>query len=62
MLIFANYIGQIEQIRDALEKKGHNVFVVTGQTKDRGTVFQNADAMENVIVIAQSEYCRRLSI
>lgn len=54
MLIFANYIGQIEQIRDALEKKGHNVFVVTGQTKDRGTVFQNADAMENVIVIAQS--------
>lgn len=54
LLIFAMYSGQIEQISKALKKEGHTVFEVTGQTKDRATVFQRAEALDKCIVVAQA--------
>lgn len=54
ILIFANYTAQINAIADALKKAGHNVSMLTGATKDRGAVIEEAEKAENAIVIAQS--------
>lgn len=53
MLIFANYIGQVEAIYNALKEEGYNVLTLTGQTKDRGPVVSTAEASDACIVIAQ---------
>lgn len=57
LLIFAMYSGQIEQISKALKKEGYTVFEVTGQTKDRATVFQKAEEINKCIIVAQAGIC-----
>jgi len=54
LLIFAAYTGQVEKMEDHLTGLGYNVKTLTGKTKDRGTVIQEADTADECIVIAQS--------
>lgn len=54
MLIFANYIGQINQIAIELRGKGYKVLTLTGETKNRATVISEAEEGDACIVIAQS--------
>lgn len=54
VLIFANFLGQIEQIRMFLEERGVRVFVLTGATKDRKKLIEDAEACEGGVVIAQA--------
>ncbi len=57
LFVFANYTAQVFAIAEALEKEGYKVFKVTGQTKDRATVFEDAEKLEKCIVVAQSMIC-----
>jgi superfamily II DNA or RNA helicase len=54
LLIFANYIGQIEYIEQALKDEGYIVFTLTGQTKKREDVIATAQRLKKCIVIAQA--------
>lgn len=54
LLIFANYTAQINEIAKALREEGYDVSTLTGQTKDRGAVIENAEKSEAHIVVAQS--------
>ena len=53
LLIFANYTAQILEIEKVLKKEGYSVSTLTGQTKDRTTLIQNAEKSDAHIVIAQ---------
>jgi len=55
LLIFAQYTAQVEQIAEALREEGHTVFTLTGKTKDRGTIFQEAEALPSAYVVAQAD-------
>ena len=57
LFIFAAYTAQVEAIAAALRAEGHEVKTVTGQTKDRGTVFDEMEAMEKGIVVVASQIC-----
>lgn len=57
LLVFAVYTAQIEAIAEALKKEGHNVITVTGASKDRSTVFKEAEAMESVVLVVQAQIC-----
>jgi len=57
LLIFAMYSSQIEEIAKALKKEGYTVFTVTGQTKDRATVFTEAEKLDKCIIVAQAGIC-----
>ncbi len=54
LLVFANYTAQINEISDALQKEGYKVYTLTGQTKDRATLVQEAEKASEAIVVAQS--------
>lgn len=54
MLIFARYTGQIELIAEALKKKGHTVFTMTGATKDRDKLIQDVENAKECILIVQT--------
>lgn len=55
VLVFAAYTGQIEQIKNYLEKESsQKVFTLTGSTRDRGEVIKKAENSERAIVIAQA--------
>lgn len=54
LLIFANYTAQIHAIADSLRKEGFTVHTLTGGTKNRQTLIQDAEASKSCIVIAQS--------
>ncbi len=54
LLIFANYTAQIQEIAKALRKEGYQVSELTGQTKDRVNIIQNAENAPAHIVVAQS--------
>ena len=54
LLVFANYTAQIETIAEELRKEGYKVLTLTGSTKDRGTVIQEAENSKECIVVAQS--------
>jgi len=54
LLIFANYTAQIEAIAEALRKEGYKVSTLTGSTKDRANLVEDADKSDAHIVIAQS--------
>ena len=54
LLIFANYIAQIYQIQKHLTDEGYKVLVLTGMTKDRKTLIEEAENSSQCIVIAQS--------
>lgn len=55
MLIFAAFTGQVHAIAKALSDEGYHVVTLTGQTKDRATVIQEAEKMEKCIVVAQAD-------
>jgi superfamily II DNA or RNA helicase len=55
LLIFAQYTAQVEQIAEALKAEGHTVFSLTGKTKDRGTIFQDAEKLPSAYVVAQAD-------
>ncbi len=57
LFIFAAYTAQIYAISEALKKEGYDVTTVTGQTKDRPTVFKTADGKEKAVVVVQSAIC-----
>lgn len=57
MFVFATYTAQVHAIAEALKKEGYNVVTVTGATKDRATVFTDADKMKEVIVVCQAAIC-----
>ena len=54
LLIFVNYTAQINEIKKALEKEGYDVSTLTGQTKNRGELIENAEKAKAHIIIAQS--------
>jgi superfamily II DNA or RNA helicase len=53
LLIFANYTAQINEIARILTLEGYNVVTLTGKTKDRSTIIQEAEAAHECIVVAQ---------
>lgn len=57
LFVFAAYTGQVYAIEEALKKEGYNTLLVTGQTKNRATVFEEAEAMKEVVVIVQAAVC-----
>lgn len=54
MIVFARYSEQIKDIADALKKTGKKIFVLTGDTKDRGVLFEEAKKTSEYVFIAQS--------
>ena len=54
LLIFAYYTAQILEIEKALKAEGYTVSTLTGSTKNRGLLIQEAEQSKNHIVIAQS--------
>ncbi len=54
MVIFARYRAQIEQIASALRKTGRTVFILTGDTKDRGELILEAKTASEYVFICQS--------
>jgi superfamily II DNA or RNA helicase len=54
MLIFANYTAQIHEISRSLRDAGYHVLELTGKTKDRKGVIEEAEARQECIVVAQS--------
>lgn len=53
IVIFARYTEQIAKIKKAL--KSYNVFILSGQTKNRETVLSQANTAEEAIIIIQSQ-------
>jgi len=54
LLIFANYTAQINEIAKNLKDEGYPVVTLTGATKDRKTLIEEAEKAPKSIVIAQS--------
>lgn len=57
LFIFAAYTAQVEAIAEALREEGYVAKTVTGQTKDRGTIFKEMEAMEKGIVVVAAQIC-----
>lgn len=57
LFIFAAYTAQVIAIATALKVAGYEVRTVTGQTKDRATVFDDMEKMEKGIVVVASQIC-----
>lgn len=57
LFIFAAYTAQVNAIADALKKEGYTVRTVTGQTKDRATVFDDMEKMKKGIVVVAAQIC-----
>lgn len=55
-IIFVNYTGQIEKLKEELEKEGKQVVTLTGATKseDRGKAIRFTEENDEAILIAQS--------
>lgn len=53
MIVFARYTEQIKDIAQALKKTGKKVFVLNGETKDRGALFEEAKKSDEYVFIAQ---------
>lgn len=53
-IIVCRYSLQIEQIYNLLADSGVNLFVLTGQTKDRTELIAKAEAAERAIILVQS--------
>ena len=57
LFVFAAYTAQVEAIAEALKKAGHEVRTVTGQTKDRATVFKEMESASKGVVVVASQIC-----
>lgn len=55
IIIFSRYLLQIEEIKKALEKEGKNVYVMTGNVKDRGAVLEEVNKSENYVFIVSAQ-------
>jgi superfamily II DNA/RNA helicase len=55
LIIWAKYTGQINYYYEELTKKGYKVYLLTGGTKNRDTLFKTLAESENAILIAQSQ-------
>lgn len=51
MVVFAKYRQQIEEVTRALIHNGYKVWTMTGDTKDRGTVIDEAKAMDGILIV-----------
>lgn len=54
MLVFANYTAQIHDISKALEKEGYKVYTLTGKTKNRKDLIEQADKEDCIVVVQAS--------
>jgi hypothetical protein len=54
VLVFAKYTEQIELIADHFTTEEVPVYILNGQTKDRGLVIEQAEKQSRCVVIAQS--------
>jgi len=58
LFIFAAYTAQVNMIADFLEKKlDYKVMTVTGQTKDRGTIFEDFEKLDRGVIIVAAQIC-----
>lgn len=57
LFIFAAYTAQVEAIEAALTEAGYKVRTVTGETKDRATVFKEIESAKAGIVVVQAAIC-----
>ncbi len=57
LFVFAAYTAQVNAIADALKEAGHDVRTVTGETKDRATVFKEIEAAKKGIVVVAAQIC-----
>lgn len=55
MLVFARYRAQIDQAAAAMKKAGKKVFVLTGDTKDRGKLIEEAKRAKEYVFFCQSQ-------
>jgi len=55
LVVFAKYRDQIEQIAISLRKEGKKVLTLTGDTKDRGNVIEEANKSEDCVLIVSSQ-------
>lgn len=55
MVIFSKYIAQIEAIQSALTKEGYKVLTLTGATKNREEVLQDANTSPKCIIIISAQ-------
>lgn len=55
MVVFAKYRAQIEQIATALRKAGRKVLTLTGDTKERGAVIQEANTSKECVLIVSAQ-------
>lgn len=55
MIIFSKYIHQIEEIEKALTSTGKKVFIITGDTKNRGDIIQQAEATKECVLIVSAQ-------
>jgi superfamily II DNA or RNA helicase len=54
IVIFAAFRGQVYDISKALQKAGYEAHAVTGDTKNRGSIFLDAEKMDKCILVVQS--------
>ncbi len=57
LFVFAAYTAQVEAIAAALRAAGHEVRTVTGQTKDRATVFAELEAAPRGVAVVAAQIC-----
>lgn len=55
MIVFAKYRLQIEQIALRMKKEGKKVFILTGDTKERGKLILEAKNTKEYVFIAQAQ-------
>jgi len=55
MIVFAKYTAQIKQITESVQKSGRKVFVMTGDTKDRGDIIKEARETKEYVFVVQSQ-------
>jgi len=55
MVVFSKYLAQIEMIATALQKEGYKVLTLTGATKDRESVLQEANSSSECIIIISAQ-------
>lgn len=55
MIVFARYSEQIKDIISALKKTGKKVFVLTGDTKDRGALFEEVKKTDEYVFVCQAQ-------
>ena len=55
MIIFVKYTQQINKLAKAFEKEGKKVFLLTGKTTNRKELFEEVNACDEYVLIAQAQ-------